>query len=257
MEIKKNPDKGQHFLVDKKILNKEIKISEVSDKDRIIEIGAGDGKLTKEIVKNAYKVRGFELDERYKNKLKELEKEHKNLEIIYSDATKYSWKGFDKIVSNIPYYLGEKVIQKAVIDDVSFLTLIIGENFKEILEKQKSKSGIIANLFYDIEYIKKIEKEAFLPPPRVNSWLVRLVIKEKDKQLRIIKYLLGRRGKIKNAIIYGFVNEGYTKNQAREFLRKTEFQKKILETPTSKITGKRILVLYKQLREFFGEKNCE
>jgi len=245
----KNLEKGQHFLIDRRVLKKEIEISNLSYTDKVLEIGAGEGVLTRELAKSSNKVLSFEIDERYKNKLKSLEKKHKNLKIIYSDATKYSWKGFDKLISNIPYYLGEKVITKAIIDNILFVVLIVGENFKEILMSKSTKSGILANIFYNIKPIEKIKKSSFCPPPSVNSWMVKLTTKRTNESSNFIRYILERKGKLKNAIIYGFVNEGYTKKESKELLKKLNIEAHILESSSNKITGERILMIYNCVKE--------
>ncbi len=245
---KNNLEKGQHFLVDKLVLKKEIENSSLSKKDKIIEIGAGEGMLTNELAKKAKKVLSFEIDIQYKKKLELIKNKYKNLEIIYGDATKYSWEGYDKIVSNIPYYLGEKIIAKAVITDIPFIVFIIGENFKNLLIDNSTKSGIIANLFYDIKIIEKVKKSSFSPPPRVNSWLLKLTMKTGDKYNESIKFILKRKGKIKNAIISFFVNEGYTKNEAKTLLKEFHLNDKTLEKKVSNISGKMILIIYDKIK---------
>ena len=248
--MKKNLDRGQHFLIDKNILEKEIDISKISKEDKIIEIGCGNGNLTKELIKKPGQVLGFEIDKRYNEELKGLEKKFENLKIIYDDATKYSWEEFNKIISNIPYFLGEKIILKSIKEEIPFLVLIVGKNFKEIIEKNSSKSGILTNLFYNFKPIQKVEKRNFSPPPRVNSWLIKLERKEQTKILEFIKYILKRKGKIKNAIIYGLVEQGYTKNESRKVLTKLKLNEKTLEKPTSKITGKLILRIHDKIKKF-------
>ena len=42
-------DKGQHFLIDKEVITKIIKVAKLSKKDNVIEIGAGTGNLTKHL----------------------------------------------------------------------------------------------------------------------------------------------------------------------------------------------------------------
>jgi len=248
--IKKNLDMGQHFLIDKKVLSKEIEFSKISKEDKIIEIGAGEGILTRELAKHSKKVLAFEIDEQYKNKLGTLMERFPNLEIVYSDATEYSWEGFDKIISNIPYHLGEKVIIKAIIHNIPFIVLIVGENFKEILENNTTKSGILANLFYEVQFIKKIEKESFLPPPRVNSWLIKLTSKDAEKKSNFLRYILKREGKIKNGIVYGLVNEGFTKNEAKTLLKEFKIDNRVLESSTKRISGKMILKILNYMNDY-------
>lgn len=164
-DIKQDLDKGQHFLVDLTVVKKGVSIANISKKDKIIEIGAGNGNLTDELVKKAENVVAFEIDKRYAEKLNILEKNNKNLKVIYDNAFNYSWKDYTKIVSNIPYFISEQIINKAIKDKIPGMTLIVGEKFKEKLAKSQSKIGIISNLFYNIEFIMKVDKKCFSPPP--------------------------------------------------------------------------------------------
>jgi len=235
--MRKNLSKGQHFLIDQAVLGKEIQISNLSAEDRVLEIGAGNGILTKELVKNTKEVLSFEIDKRYKENLEEIKESFSNLNVIYDDATRYSWKGCTKIVSNIPYYLGEKIIFKSIREEIPFLVLIVGEKFKKLLEENYSKSSIMANVFYDLDFVQKIKKSSFSPPPRVNSWLIKLVAKEADVSMNFLRFVLSRKGKIKNALIYGLVQEGKTKKVSKEIINSWNLDEFVLEKPVSKMTG--------------------
>lgn len=231
--MKQEREFGQHFLIDKSILKKEIEIANLSKKDSVIEIGAGKGTLTKEILKKAGKVLAFELDLSLKEEL-----EKQKLNVNFSDALKSSWQGYNKIVSNIPYNLSEQVILKAIDEGIEELTLIVGENFKEILEKKETKIGIITDFFFDFEPILKIDKTCFEPAPRVNSWLIKLRAKNAAKEEKILQEIILRSGKTKNAIIHALMNEGKTKNQAREILEKINLDEEVLDKSNKNITGK-------------------
>lgn len=251
-KIKENLNKGQHFLIDKEALKQEIKSANLSSKDKVIEIGVGQGILTQELARKSGEVLGFEIDKRYKKYLKLLEEKYPNLRIIHDNAINYPWNGYNKIVSNIPYYLGEKIISKSVIDNIPFLVLIVGENFKSLLMKKKTKSGIITNVFYEIAFIKKIDKKSFFPRPRVNSWLIKLIMKKENIENKMMRYILSKKGKIKNAIIYAFVNGGFTKKKSKEILEGFNIDERILEKPVSRLTGNLILRINSKIREIFS-----
>ena len=236
-----NKDKEQHFLVNVEILDKEIDEANISKEDKIIEIGAGDGKLTRELIKKAGWVLAFEIDTRFEKNLKKIQEEAGNLEVSYSSALDSSWNGFNKIVSNIPYSLSGVILEKAISDNIEELTLIVGENFKETLESQE-KIGLIANLFFNIEFINKVDKNSFFPEPRVNSWLIKLKRKKGSKQdkinNKILRNILLSKRTIKNAIVYSFVEEGFTKNDARKFILENKFDNNAINKSVKNITGK-------------------
>ncbi|PJC44520.1 16S rRNA methyltransferase, partial [Candidatus Pacearchaeota archaeon CG_4_9_14_0_2_um_filter_39_13] len=134
MEHNENPDfdKGQHMLADVRIINREIEVAGLKKDDKVLEIGAGQGALT-EALAGKCNVVAFEQDSRFKERLSAIEKRNDNLKIIYGDALSYSWMGYDKIVSNIPYLLSESILIKAVKSEVPEMVLIVGEKFKEKL----------------------------------------------------------------------------------------------------------------------------
>jgi 16S rRNA (adenine1518-N6/adenine1519-N6)-dimethyltransferase len=238
-------EKQQHFLNNEEILNKEIEVAELSSKDKVIEIGAGNGVLTRELIKRAGKVLSFETDKRFKEELGKIK--DKNLELIYDDALKYSWKGYNKIVSNIPYSLSEQVTVKAANEGIRELVLIVGEKFKTKL-MDETKIGIFARLFYEIEPILFVGKENFYPHPRVDSWIIKLNWKEKvfEKE-ELMRKILTKEGKTKNAIMYSLVEYGKTKNQAREIIAKMNLSQQVLEKTIKKSTAKFLIILRKEL----------
>jgi 16S rRNA (adenine1518-N6/adenine1519-N6)-dimethyltransferase len=241
-----DPDKGQHFLVDDDVLELEIETAALIKKDKVIEIGAGKGILTRELVKRAGEVLAFEIDERFLNELKEIKK----AKVIMGNALSYDWRNYNKIVSNISYSLSEPVIMKAIWDGIEELTLIIGENFKELICSEESKIGIITNLVYKVKPISKVDRSSFNPSPKVNSWLVKLFLKKGSKIENLLKKIIFRNGKIKNSIIYSLVEEGFTKKESKEILEKMNLEETTLEKPVASITGKFILILMEKLEGF-------
>ena len=68
-----NPDLGQHFLENEKILSKFIETCNIKEKDKIIEIGAGTGIVTKALLeKNPAKILAFEIDRKFEPELKKI-----------------------------------------------------------------------------------------------------------------------------------------------------------------------------------------
>ena len=230
---------GQHFLVDKKVIEKTVLESNLSKEDKVIEVGAGKGALTEGLAAKSGEVLAFEIDEKLKPFLEVIEKKHKNLNIVYGDALKFSWEGYNKIVSNSPYALAEPIIKKSIEANVDELILIVGEKFKYVVLENKSKAGVVTNLFFDFKPITEIKKESFSPMPRVDSWLVRLQRKRKlSKEERVIQSIVLRKGKIKNAIISSLVSEGKTKNQSRDLMKKMNFHDDVLNKSVGSITGR-------------------
>lgn len=239
-------DKGQHMLIDREVLEKEIEAADLSEEDSVIEIGAGTGVLTEELVKRAGKVLAFEIDERFREQLDKLES--KNLKLVFEDALKNNWEGYNKIVSNIPYFLSEQIIMKAIESDTKTLVLIVGEEFKNKVAAGDEKTGVIINLFFKMKPLGIVKGESFLPKTKVNSWIIRLTRKSEEKN-KVLRRIVMKKAKIKNAIIFSLVEFGKTKNEAREILKTLEISPQVLNKPIQKSTGKFLLFLKKKLED--------
>jgi 23S rRNA (adenine-N6)-dimethyltransferase len=242
METELSAENSQHLLKNLDVFGKVFE-KEVGKKDRVIEIGAGKGIITKRLAEISGEVLAFETDMQFEENLEKLKKKHSNLNVVYGSALEYRWTGFNKIVSNIPFFISGDLVLKALKENIEEIIIIIGENFKKILEEQEGKIGVIANLFFDIDYICEIEKEKFVPEPKTKCFIVKLKKKKLEEQDLIIKKILRNNGKIKNAIMYALVERGKTKRQAREIIEKMKIEPDILDKPASKITGKFLMHL--------------
>ncbi len=242
-----DPQKQQHFLKSERILNDEVAVAKLTKKDRVVEIGAGDGRLTKLIAKKAGSVTAYETDEKFKDELENLELE--NVIFTFHNALDDSWKGHNKIVSNIPYSLSEPVIMKAIKDDVKEITLIVGEKFANLLKDKETKIGVIADLYFSTDFIQKIGKAEFEPPPRVDSCLVHMKRKKPTEAELVIQSIIEKESKTKNAIIMVLQKYGKTKNQARKIIDEMRLNAETLEKSTKTISGKFIERLKEEFRK--------
>ncbi len=251
-DFEHNLELGQHFLIDEQVIARKILEACLSKEDRIIEVGAGKGALTEKLAEKSKEVLAFEVDSRLSVFLDVLEKEHKNLKVFYGNAldAKFSWEGYNKVVSNIPYALAEPLIRKAIESNTDELLLIVGENFKDTVLENKGKTGIVVNLFFNFKPITEIKKESFHPQPKVDSWLVRLQRKRKiAKEERVLQNIVLKKGKIKNAIVMSLVNEGLTKNQSRDLMNRMNLHENVLNKPVGSITGRVLEEIRKGLSE--------
>lgn len=248
VEIEFLAEKDQHLLKNKTVLSKEVGEAMLSKNDKVIEIGAGTGLLTARLAQKSGEVLAFEVDERFKESLEKLRERFDNLKIVYGNALDYDWKGYNKIVSNIPYSLSESIIRKAIKSDIEEIVIITGENFKNALMGE-STLGVIVNLFFEVNPIMFVSKKDFFPVPRVDSWLLKMKRKNPDKIEKIMQKIVLREGKIKNAIMYSLVSAGKTKNQAREIINGMKIPKQTLEKSTGKITGDFLMKLREDLEK--------
>ncbi len=222
---------GQHFLVDKNIIQKEVALAEIKPAETILEIGPGVGFLTSELLKYAKRVTAIEMD---KNLAKILEKElpDKKLQIICADALQIDFPEFDKCISNIPYEISSKIIIKLG-KYKKPAVLIMQKEFAQRLaakpgEREYSKISVMSQYYFDSEIVHIVSKKSFFPVPKVDSAIVRLMprsesfkkslgITDEEIFLKTIHALFQHKNMaVRNAIIHSRREFGFDKDTAKK-----------------------------------------
>lgn len=181
--LRLNKDLGQHFLVDESILDTIVETGNIQEFDHIVEIGPGIGVLTKLLLEQAAKVTAIELDERFLPLIQEFTGEKSGagrLEIINQNAlhTPLPEEPY-KIIANIPYHITSPLLRHAFLESKSAptsLTLLIQKEVAERICSKKDASllSIVVSLFGTPRYIETVPPKAFLPPPKVDSAVLRI-----------------------------------------------------------------------------------
>lgn len=234
---------GQNFLVSESTIQTILDNANISKEDTVIEIGAGAGFVTEQLVKHAKKVIAIELDEDAIAVLKKIDAP--NLEIIHQDILKTNLTELltqhnekVKIVANIPYYITSPIIAHLLgeIDDLNnknrsmikdIILMVQFEVAQRIVATEKSPSKqyglltILSQFWADCEIIQKVSKRCFYPSPKVDSALIKLTVKQEPKLKlsdyshfrRTIKAAFSQRRKnIKNCLLSGgFLKENVAK----------------------------------------------
>lgn len=108
----------------------------------------------------------------------------------------------------------------------------------------------MTNVFFNIEKITDVPKEAFNPSPRVTSCLVRLTPKKeltKTEELFQNMYKLDHK-KCKNAIIESLIiRDNLTQKEAKEIVNGLNIDETILNKPFSLIKNEELETLYNKL----------
>ena len=181
---------GQNFLHDKNIIEKIVTCNPITEKDLIIEIGPGMGALTKELKRYNSQIICYEIDERMRPILSELEDE--KLQVIYGDFLKrdiihdLKSKNYTNlyVIGNLPYYITTPIIEK-VIDsgiDLTAMTIMVQKEVADRFvalpkSKQYNSLTIYLNYYFDIEKVCFVKNTCFNPIPKVDSAVVRFVKK--------------------------------------------------------------------------------
>ena len=213
MKFKPKKSLGQNFLTDKNILKKIVDIGNISENDKILEIGPGTGNLTAYIIKSKPKniivvEKDIELIRILESKFK------KEIQIINKDVLKLT-KDFyyDKFIvyGNLPYNISTKILSNWCLSkEIKFKKLILMFQ-KEVADrivakvntKNYSRITILANWKFNIRKIFDINPGCFFPKPKIKSTLLEFIPKkniidiEKPKNLeKITKIFFSQRRKM-------------------------------------------------------------
>jgi 16S rRNA (adenine1518-N6/adenine1519-N6)-dimethyltransferase len=179
-----NKSLGQHWLANRKILSDISAGADISESDVVLEIGPGLGTLTSVLLAKASRVVAVEFDGELARKLPG-QFPGKNLEVINQDFLEFDLdklpKGY-KVVANIPYYITNKIIQKLVMagNKPSVAVLLVQ---KEVAQRLAASPGdmsvlaISAQVYAEISLGTVVKSELFTPPPKVDSQVVVLKLR--------------------------------------------------------------------------------
>jgi 16S rRNA (adenine1518-N6/adenine1519-N6)-dimethyltransferase len=167
---------GQNFLQDKNIKEKIFEIVannyEPLNNLKLVEIGPGLGDLTEKFIKISESLEVYEIDE---DLIPILEEKFPEL-IIYHQDFMEALPNLSNVylVSNLPYYIGSRLIIDLIIYNCRFPFTFILQ--KEVVMKTKKTEkitlfGAMVNYFYSVKIELNIPPSAFKPAPKVQSAL--------------------------------------------------------------------------------------
>ena len=250
--FKNNPDElDQHFLIDKDVINNFIKVCNLSKDDVVLEIGPGDGTLTKLIVSKVKKMYVIEKDNRLKPYLDKI----KNIDITYGSCLDVPFPKVDKIITSLPYSIIEPFIYKIIHEDFKELYMIMGKNYCDnVINNKITNLGLLTNIYFDVYKYFNIYPDSFNPKPRVISSLVRLTFKnESDEKDMIFRNMYKLNDKlVKNALMESLIIvKGLTKRESKDYINKLNIDDEILNKKFCMISNEELEVLYIKIKNSF------
>lgn len=231
----------QFFLVDQTVVEDLVKTAELTKSDRVLEIGAGKGIVTREIAKKAGQVLAVELDESFKSDLAKLPK---NVKIIFGNALDVleTKPKFNKIISSLPSSIVEPLFNRLTHIKFDLASLLVPLKFVNNLQASPFYAA-----YFQTELIRKVDKTSFDPRPKTNWALVKITRKPdplvtKDYERFIGQYLFEHpQTKLKNALMDAVIliekskGNTITKNQAREVVKKLKTPAESMEKKVGEI----------------------
>ena len=191
--IRIDKELGQHFLIDDKVIQKAVELSEIDSNSHVLEVGPGPGTLTHFLLAVGAKVTAIEIDEIAVEHLKRVHSsaiESGQLCLIEGDALQVRWpQDISHVVSNPPYQISSPLLAK--IDhwqndakrrgakQLQSVVLLLQDEFASRLVMEfglasRGPLGINTALNWTCSLELKVPPHSFTPHPEVHSRLVTL-----------------------------------------------------------------------------------
>ena len=189
-KVKAKKHLGQHFLKDESIAKAIADTLNLEGYDDVLEIGPGMGVLTKYLLEKPITTYVIEIDTESVTYLDENFPKLKD-KIISKDFLRWNINEvFDgkqfAIIGNFPYNISTQIVFRTL-EYRNQIPEFAGMFQKEVAERICSKKGskvygilsVLAQAFYDVEYLFTVDETVFIPPPKVKSGVMRMRRKEK------------------------------------------------------------------------------
>ena len=177
---------GQHFLTDGAVIDQIVQAIAPSPGDSMVEIGPGLAAMTQPLVERLGHLQVIELDRDLARRLRE----HPQLTVIESDVLKVDFTALSfslqaqrlRVVGNLPYNISTPILFHLL----SHVSVIHDQHFmlqKEVVERMVAapstahygRLSVMLQWRYEMEMVLLVGPQAFDPPPRVDSAVVRML----------------------------------------------------------------------------------
>jgi len=180
---------GQHFLVDPGVIDAIVRAVAPRPDEALVEIGPGRGAITMPLLERCGRLRVVELDRDLAARLRRTP----GLEVIESDVLRVDFAALAaaagdsrklRIVGNLPYNISTPILFHLLqsVDRIADQHVMLQ---KEVVDRMAAAPGrkdygrlsVMLQWRYKIEHLIDVAPEAFDPPPRVDSAVVRMTPK--------------------------------------------------------------------------------
>ena len=206
---------GQNFLIDYDVVNRIVAAADIQTGEQILEIGPGIGTLTQGLAETGALVTSIELDRHLIDILGKTLAGYDNVRIVQGDFLKLNISrempdGKYKIIANLPYYITTPIIMR-ILEERMPAELLVTMVQKEVAERMVAKPGkkeygalsVAVQYYTEPEIVFIVPPAAFIPPPAVESAVIRCVLRaqppvmvqEEKMFFRVVKAAFSQRRK--------------------------------------------------------------
>lgn len=210
---------GQHFLIDDRVYERIVAEVRAAADDWIVEVGAGLGTLTRRLcaLVPQGRVVALERDPRLHALIDEAARGGLPLEAWLGDAVRFDLEAFAAraprpllVVGNLPYQISSPILARleAAHRRVARAVLMLQREVAERLvaapgSDEYGQLSVMLPQHFDVALVRRVGPRAFLPPPQVESALVRLearasprvAVTDEGHLSRVVKAAFGQRRK--------------------------------------------------------------
>jgi 16S rRNA (adenine1518-N6/adenine1519-N6)-dimethyltransferase len=206
----KKPKLGQNFLADAGAAEKIVDALGNVSESVVVEIGPGKGALTQALARRAKRLIAVELDRMMSAELRFKYRLQPQVEIIEADVLKLDFRTVlnrtigplndlrplkpspARVVGNLPYYITSDILLRLFEFHDQFDVIVIMVQ-REVADRIAAEPGsrdygllsATAQLYAKVEKLFTLPPEAFAPPPKVHSTVLRLTIAPRFVELQI------------------------------------------------------------------------
>jgi 16S rRNA (adenine1518-N6/adenine1519-N6)-dimethyltransferase len=177
---------GQHFLRDEGIIQRIVDAIAPAPGQRLVEIGPGEGAITLPLLRRAGQIAVIELDRDLLPRIAATCKDVGAVEIIHADVLEVDLGALAtnarlRLVGNLPYNISSPILFHCMqhLDSIQDMHFMLQ---REVVDRMAAAPGskiygrlsVMLQLACRIEPLLGVPPEAFRPPPKVDSAVVRL-----------------------------------------------------------------------------------
>ncbi|HKG36235.1 MAG TPA: 16S rRNA (adenine(1518)-N(6)/adenine(1519)-N(6))-dimethyltransferase RsmA [Solirubrobacterales bacterium] len=175
---------GQNFLADTNLLDAIVRESGVGTADVVLEVGAGEGVLTRRLAAAAGHVHAIELDRGLSGALSDIGA-RPNVDLHWADVLRFDLGELrpapTAVVANLPYSVATPVIVRTLLELPSVGTWTVMVQ-REIADRLRAQAGsrlygapsAILQTAADVTLARRVDPAVFKPRPRVESAILRI-----------------------------------------------------------------------------------
>ena len=221
---------GQHFLLDERLMERLADHAQLSERDVVLDAGAGLGFLTEVLARRSGKVLAVEIDRGLVRALRDRLAGYQNVRVIEGDVLRVPLPDFNKTVSTPPYNIISKLIFW-LLDrpGLDVAVLVVQEELARRLVAEPNTDDygrLTVTAYYraDVEVLEPVPRDRFWPQPDVDSVAVKFIkrpapfkVLDEDLFLALVRGLFSHRNKmVRRALRLALAALGMDEQDARK-----------------------------------------